>query len=305
MISLPLETDQAHCYDAAGEKVSCTGSGQDAETYQGGLIRKDRFDIQGKAVFDRLTGLSWTKNASPAEFPLTWAEAFEAVKQLGESGYGGIQGWRLPTRRELFSLMSHQHVNPALPAGHPFTDVFSGYYWTASMCARLKDQAWYVHLGGGRIYRGMRYGSYMVWPVSGPEEAAAGPSNRFAVYDRTILDRLTKRMWLQPVKEMLWPMEWEKALGLIREFNDAGIDGYADWRLPNIRELESLVDLNRHSPALAPGGFPGALAEGYWSSTTSLYETRYAWVLYPRDGAVGVGFKRLPEFCALAVRRPD
>lgn len=34
----------------------------------------------------------------------------------------------------------------------------------------------------------------------------------------------------------------------------------------------------------------------YWSSTTSMYESRYAWVLYMRDGAVGVGFKPLSEF---------
>jgi hypothetical protein len=73
----------------------------------------------------------------------------------------------------------------------------------------------------------------------------------------------------------------------------------------NIRELESLVDLNCHSPALESDHPFEHTAEGYWSATTSIYETRYAWVLYPRDGAVGVGYKPLREFCASAVRNPS
>jgi hypothetical protein len=99
------------------------------------------------------------------------------------------------------------------------------------------------------------------------------------------------------------PLKWEAALATIDTLNGQKVGGYANWRLPNIRELESLVDLSRHSPAL-PADLPFAqVADGYWSSTTSIYEKRYAWVFYPRDGAVGVGYKPLPEFCAWAVRR--
>ena len=61
------------------------------------------------------------------------------------------------------------------------------------------------------------------------------------------------------------------------------------------------MDLTRHSPAL-PAGHPWEdVQEGYWSSTTSRYEPRYAWVLYTRDGAVGVGFKPEATFGAWAV----
>ena len=61
-------------------------------------------------------------------------------------------------------------------------------------------------------------------------------------------------------------------------------------------------DLSRHSPALAPDHPFEHIAEGYWSATTSVYEKRYAWVFYPRDGAIGVGYKPLPEFYAWVVR---
>lgn len=86
------------------------------------------------------------------------------------------------------------------------------------------------------------------------------------------------------------------------QFNRERHHGIKNWRLPNIRELESLVDLDRHSPALAADHLFKHIADGYWSATTSVYEKRYAWVLYPRDGAVGVGYKPLHEFCASAVR---
>jgi hypothetical protein len=109
-------------------------------------------------------------------------------------------------------------------------------------------------------------------------------------------------VWLKQFDAMERHVGWEKALEMIDALNAQRAGGYADWRLPNIRELESLVDLNRHSPALAAGHPFEHIADGCWSATTSVYEKRYAWVLYPRDGAVGVGYKPLREFCASAVR---
>ncbi|MGD8801488.1 MAG: DUF1566 domain-containing protein, partial [Desulfobacterales bacterium] len=115
-------------------------------------------------------------------------------------------------------------------------------------------------------------------------------------------DCLTHRVWLKQIGAMERRVSWKKAFEVIDTLNMQKAGGYADWRLPNIRELESLVDLNCHSPALAAGYPFERIADGFWSATTSVYETRYAWVLYPRDGAVGVGYKPLREFCALAVR---
>lgn len=63
------------------------------------------------------------------------------------------------------------------------------------------------------------------------------------------------------------------------------------WRLPNINELESLVDCARHSPALSLGHPFTNLSEAYWSSTTSMFEPDWAWALYLDKGAIGVGQK--------------
>ena len=62
-----------------------------------------------------------------AEFPLAWQEAFDYIATMNHDNVFGSSDWRLPNRRELRSLMSHQTRKPALPEEHPFVNVFSGW----------------------------------------------------------------------------------------------------------------------------------------------------------------------------------
>lgn len=335
-----LHTDQTTCYDADGRVIPCSGPGPNGATKRTAPWPEPRFALQGDTVTDRLTGLIWTKDAGPGEFPLTWQEALGRVMQMNEArSHAGHADWRLPNRKELFSLVSHSNINPVLPAGHPFANVFSGYYWTSTTCARLPREAWYVHLGGGRVFRGMKQSSYMAWPVRGPLEGSsvlpcsgqrncfsetgdvvgcagtgqdgelqAGipwPDPRFVEHEHTVLDRVSQRMWAKSAAHSPGPVCWASAIELVKGMNVNGVWGYNDWRLPNIRELESLVDLGCHTPALTPSHPFTSVLEGYWSSTTSAYEPRYAWVLYMMDGGVGVGFKVLHDFFVWPVRNAD
>jgi hypothetical protein len=78
--------------------------------------------------------------------------------------------------------------------------------------------------------------------------------------------------------------------------------GPTGWRLPNINELESLVDCSSHSPAL-PEKHPFTdVQDVYWSSTTSLYGADWAWCLYLDKGAVGAGQKAQAQFSVWAIR---
>jgi hypothetical protein len=297
----------------------------------------ERFIAENKALVDTQTGLMWTQAASLFEFPMYWEEALEAVRELNRSGFCGYHDWKLPNRKELFSLISHTTINPSLPANHPFRDVFSGYYWTSTTCARLTNQAWYVHLGGARVFKGMKYGSYMVWPVrsaatprdgmlfatgqkscfdeggavvdchgTGQDgEYQAGcryPAIRFKEDDLVVHDHATGLTWLKDADACRHPVDWQTARDQVVAMNRRGEHGGRDWRLPNVRELESLTDMGRHSPAL-PAGHPfHHVQDFYWSATPSRYNPDYAWVLYMADGAVGVGHKPLPEFYLWPVR---
>jgi hypothetical protein len=270
-------------------------------------IPAKRFQPAAGTVHDRLTGLTWCRDASAAVFPLDWQAAREFVDQMNREDAFGLGRWRLPTRRELFSLISHDAINPALPKEHPFENVFPGYYWTGTPSRRLPDQAWYIHLGGGRVYRGMKHASYMVWPVTGDAEDpdAAKGAGRWETRREEVLDRRTGLTWERPTHAGRRPVSWREALDAVNAMNAGDADGRSEWRLPNIRELESLIDVWSHSPAFPPEHPFDGVADGYWSSTTSVYEPSYAWVLYTRDGAIGVGFKAKPEFGVWAVRRTN
>jgi len=311
-LSMPIRTDQRSCYGAGGAEIPCEGTGQDGDLNKGRPWPEPRFEVDGDQVLDRLTGSVWTRSANLPGFPLTWAEAWNYVEEMNRRGMFGRSDWTLPSRSGLFSLISHARINPALPLEHPFVDVFSGYYWTGEGVARYLSQSWYIHLGGGRVFKGMKHGSYMVWPVveprssnNGPDtgaEASEGVPRRFVNHGTTVLDRSTGLEWTRQAGLKTGAVDWHSALEAIRSMNAQKEHGGTDWRLPNVRELESIVCLDDYSPALT-GDHPFEnTAASYWSATTSVYEPTYAWVLHMDDGAIGVGFKQNKEFGAWPVR---
>lgn len=324
-----LATGQMGCYDAAGRPIPCAGSGQDGEFRLGLPWPVPRFKVYGETVHDRLTGLVWSRDAAPRELPLTWREALDAVAALNREHFLGFADWRLPNRRELRSLVSHQTRRPALPEDHPFINVFAGWYWSSTTAAIAPSHAWYVDMDGGRLFYGGKDQSFMLWPVRGESRvlpstgqtlcyddagkplACAGsgqdgefrlglawPVPRFEPAGETVHDRLTGLRWRR-VADLAGALSWQEALESVAELNREMNPGR--WRLPNVNELESLVDAEAARPALT-AGHPFVNVRGvYWSSTTSLYEPDWAWALYLDKGAVGVGRKTEARFHAWAV----
>lgn len=117
------------------------------------------------------------------------------------------------------------------------------------------------------------------------------PKPRFTDSPDFICDNLTGLGWAAQSDISREPISWEQALELIFDINRTEPDERHHWRLPNINELTSLVDCSAHSPTLPVGHPFTALRDGYWSSTTSFFETDWAWVLYLNKGACGVGHK--------------
>jgi hypothetical protein len=86
-----------------------------------------------EAVLDRETGLVWERRPSTKLLPWSTARLFCAQKAVGGRG-----GWRLPSFAELASLVDPSVTDPAaprLPPGHPFLDVQTGTYWSATAFA--------------------------------------------------------------------------------------------------------------------------------------------------------------------------
>ena len=117
------------------------------------------------------------------------------------------------------------------------------------------------------------------------------PSPRFTDNtDGTITDNLTGLMWTQDTNAP-GPVgcspgidkSWQAALDHIACLNTNNYLGHTDWRLPNINELETLInaEINDLSTWLISQGFTNILTYyAYWSSTTDAANTGYAFALY-------------------------
>ena len=112
----------------------------------------------------------------------------------------------------------------------------------------------------------------------------------------TVHDRLTDLFWCRQADVTGEPVNWQQALASVRQWTSQRTEDTLRWRLPTINELASLVDCDCHSPALPPGHPFTGVRVSYWTSTTSCFETDWAWVLYLDKGACGVGHKHLPSF---------
>lgn len=110
----------------------------------------------------------------------------------------------------------------------------------------------------------------------------------------TVTDLNTNLMWQQGDDGIF--RNWQEAL----DYCDALIlpsEGYSDWRLPDRRELMSIVDYGRAQPAIDTEVFPECLPSRiYWSSSTSASSSNFAWSVYFDYGIVQYGYKLYHRF---------
>ncbi|MET0069674.1 MAG: DUF1566 domain-containing protein [Candidatus Thiodiazotropha sp.] len=278
--------------------------GQDAQ-YDGNQPSYTISD-DGLTVHDNVTGLTWTQTADldgdgdiDADDKLTFDEAQDYPASLNAQGYGGYSDWRLPTMKELYSLMNFNGTDPMSDDTSqltPFidTDYFGFAYGDSAAGERVIDaQFWsgnlyvdYVfdnqqaafglNLADGRI-KGYPSGSgpvvktNYVYFVRG--NTAYGVNDFTANGDGTISDNATGLMWSQDDSGS--GMTWADALAWVEQQNAGNHLGYSDWRLPNAKEMQSLLDYSR-----APGATGSAAIDPVFNITPIVNEggeTDYPW----------------------------
>ena len=230
-------------------------------------------------AIDTVTGLQWQRTDG-GEMTFESAGLYCDTLTLG-----GFSDWRLPNCHELFSLLHHDKPNPALPDA-VFPKTAAEYWWSSQSQVNDNTKAWVTNAGGG-------VGNHLK-----KETLSAGGTKHFHVRavrdilppkevqsrfiqnaDGTITDNLSGLMWKQqPLQDSL---SWESALQSAEETNFAGA---SDWRLPNIKELQSLNDENYSNPSINPIFNSQISAGKYWSSTSLPNQTTKAWYLDTRFG---------------------
>jgi len=150
------QTGQTQCWDANGNLINCAGTGQDGDLQPGVDWPTPRFtDNQNGTVTDNLTGLIWLQNPFCTTLsPVDWLTALSHAKSLANGQCGLMDGskagdWRVPTVKELLSLIDYEFAFPALSnaAGtgqstedNPFAlhDLGSGFgnFWSSTTSMR-------------------------------------------------------------------------------------------------------------------------------------------------------------------------
>jgi hypothetical protein len=105
---------------------------------------------------------------------------------------------------------------------------------------------------------------------------AAAPPGRYTASSGTVLDTKTRLVWQQPfaASSMTWAAAKSYCAGLGTSLGASG------WRLPTIKELQTLVDVSvAMGPSIDATYFPNAGTGNFWSSTPSTADTTAVWVL--------------------------
>jgi hypothetical protein len=259
-----VDTAQVQCYDArAAIEYPSAGtlySGQDAQ-YEG---NPPSYKLNGNGtVSDNVTGLMWTQ--SPGE-----KKSYEnAVAGAVKCRVGGYHDWRLPSIKELYSLIKFNGMDPD-PRRYdsaslaPFIDssVFKFQYGDERKGDRIIDSQFAtstlyvsttmrgnktmfgVNFADGRIKGypagsiGRRMKTYYVLYVRGNPDYG---KNKFKDNgDGTVSDDATGLTWMKADSGK--GMNWADALAYAENLEQAG---HSDWRLPNAKELQSIVDYTR------------------------------------------------------------
>jgi hypothetical protein len=215
------------------------------------------------------------------------------ITDLNTANYGGYSDWRLPTVKELSILLDRDRSMPSID-----TDYFPYWwrdkdYWTSTTHAFHTNYAWYVnfHYYCYVSFANTTYGPnlYYVRAVRGVQTTNNFVDNG----DGTVTDIDTGLMWQQASAPGGHVWEWEQALNYCENLSLAGYD---DWRLPNINEIQSIVDYSLHDPPIDTTYFPDMEPLSvYWSSTTNYSIKISAWyvdfdILH---GSVQYGYKSI------------
>ncbi|GLS27553.1 hypothetical protein GCM10007877_32720 [Marinibactrum halimedae] len=127
------------------------------------------------------------------------------------------------------------------------------------------------------------------------------PVSRFEVNgDGTVTDTVTGLMWAQCEEGLSGALcdtgasqsqSWVAALSSARS---SDLAGYNDWRLPNVKELQSLVAYNRVAPMINEEAFPNASSDDFWTSSPNVQSPGETWFVDFDLGYVDYQFRSVP-----------
>jgi hypothetical protein len=210
----------------------------------------------------------------------------------------GFSDWRLPTRSELINLVDYGKTGVAPINTTSFGNTALDRYWSADVRSDNSAQAWYVSwaVDGGYSNSGSSsIGTYAVRLVRGSVPTGTRFTFSTIAYgsdgaNNVVNDAWTGLQWRRCEEGRVW--SGSACTGSERGFSHeqalAHAQDQSGWRLPNVKELNSLTDLSVSSGArIHPTAFPGASATYVWASSPVVGYADFVWVVTFAYGVVG------------------
>jgi len=313
-----VTSGQAVDYDDDGSTITPAAGddfyGQDADYSSDGFS----FTTWNDTTIDNNTGLMW--QSVPSDDKFSWDEGTEYCEDLELDGYSD---WRLPSAEELFSISDFETGWPYLdteyfsfPAesevsgpgadGGPQGKVNEsstttpaveesgsvskdqGQFWTSNFYKVTEDGAatnvaFGVNHATGHI---KAYPASETGPMAKHVRAVRGEEYGVSTFvdngDGTVTDQTSNLMWMSD--DLGSAMEWKEALS---EAETTTYADYSDWRLPDVKELQSIVNYDGSYPAIDQTKFNCTKYDDnvnyyFWTNTSAYFSSQspvygYAW----------------------------
>ena len=239
-------------------------------------------------VTDTVTALMWQRIDGGE---MTIEDAHNYCDTLTLAGYSN---WRLPTAQEGFSILNMQYANPAIDTTI-FKKSLAEYWWTSERQANDTTKIWATNKGGGignhpkaetlSADGTKRFHVRAVRDVTPPSSI---PNAFTDNGDGSITDNLTQLIWQKVAYTDT--LTWEQAL----QYADTlSLSNATDWRLPNIKELQSINEENSINPSVNTNFFTLGTARKFWSSTSLPNQPAKAWYWFAQFGVTTYDVKTL------------
>ena len=251
------------------------------------------FIKEGDVIHDTNTGLYWeykSDNETDVNSGLkrfSFNDAAEVhISELNSASFGGYDDWRVPNKDELRSIFDYGKDESVIPEIFGCCPV--GDYWTKNVYKLQPYFSWVLFSGFGSGIAKRTDAQNFVIAVRGGNDRRFGepdPSRFIDNGDGTVTDEATGLMWQKDTNKRMGPKDAENYI--------AGMDlaGYTDWRLPNIKELNTILNLDEAKDNWFFDVFPVPENEKMLHySACDLFERHYAWVTnftYGYDGYYG------------------
>ncbi len=319
-----VDTGQVRCYDNRNEiappKPGQPFHGQDAQ-FQGHPASYTA-SADGLTVLDNVTGLTWQRSPDTdgnkvlnRADKLTLSRAQALPAKLNAAKFGGFADWRLPTIKELYSLFDGRGTDPSgnsptdTSGLTPYIDTkfFPFAYGDPATGERIIDSQYasgtkYVGKsprGGDKLF-GVNFADgrikgYDLQMPGGAEKdffllcVRGNPQygrNDFRDNgDGTITDRATGLMWSRADSGR--GLNWQDALAWVQKQNAEKFLGHADWRMPDVKELESIVDYARSPDTTRSAAIDPVFACAASTNESGQVDYPYYWSGTTHNGGMG------------------